>query len=80
LEFFSFVDRGLEAAALLEDLLCAFLVVPEIRFSDLSFGLLKLRGFSLRVKETSAAPPREPPGFRTLFLIRQSFLFVQRLG
>jgi hypothetical protein len=68
------VDCGLEAAALLEDLLCAVLVVPEIRFANLSFGLLKLRSFSFRVKETSAAPPREPPGFRTLFLIRQSLL------
>jgi hypothetical protein len=66
LEFFGFVDSGLEAAALLEDLLGAFLVVPEIRFSDLGFGLLKLRSFSLRVKETSAAPPREPPGFDRL--------------
>jgi hypothetical protein len=60
------VDCGLEAAALFEDFLRAILVVPEIRFANLSFGLLKLRSFSLRVKETSAAPPREPPDFRTL--------------
>lgn len=67
LELIGFVDRCLQPAALLEKPLGAVLIVPEIRFAYLCFRFLKLGRFSLRVKETSAAPPREPPGLRTSF-------------
>jgi len=42
LELFGFVDCGLQAASLLEDLLSAILIVPEVGFADLFFRLLKV--------------------------------------
>jgi hypothetical protein len=64
---------------LLEDLLSAVLIVPEIWFANLCFRLLKLGRFSLRVKETSAAPPREPPGLGTFVaVLRSSSVLVER--
>jgi hypothetical protein len=73
LELTGFVYCCLQAASLLEDLLGAVLIVPEIWFTNLCFRLLKLGRFSFGVKETSAAPPREPPGLRTFVSVPQSF-------
>ena len=56
------VQDLLHVPAALQDLLRFSLIVPEIGFANLFFGLLKVGRFPLRVKETSAAPPREPRG------------------
>jgi hypothetical protein len=71
-ELIGFVYGSLQAAALLEDFLSVFLIVPEVGSADLRFRLLKLGRFPLRVKETSAAPPREPPGLRTSVSVLRS--------
>jgi len=76
LELTGFVYRCLQATPLLEELLGAFLVVPEVRIANLGFRLLKLGRFSLRVKETSAAPPREPPDLRTFVVVLRSSLVL----
>jgi hypothetical protein len=72
LELFRFVDCCLQAASLLQDLLSSILIVPEIGFANLFFGFLKVGRFPLRVKETSAAPPREPRGLRTSVAVPRS--------
>jgi len=72
LELFGFIDCCLQAASLLEELLGPILIAPEFGFANLFFGLLKVGRFPLRVKETSAAPPREPRGLRTSVSVPQS--------
>jgi len=54
----------------------ALLVAPEIRFCGFFFYLGKLGAFGFRVKETSAAPPREPPGRRIFVAVLRSSIVL----
>jgi hypothetical protein len=50
----------------------ALLIVPEVGFSGFFFYLGEFSSFGIRVKETSAAPPREPPGLGTFVEVLRS--------
>jgi hypothetical protein len=67
-----FLDGCVEAAALTQDFLSALLIVPEVGLRAFFFYSTELCAFVIRVKETSAAPPREPPGLRTSVSVLQS--------
>jgi hypothetical protein len=69
-----FLDRGVEAAPLPENFLCALVIVPEVGLRALLFYFGKFGAFIVRVKETSATRRLERPGLRVFVLVLQSFL------
>jgi hypothetical protein len=71
---------GFDTASTAEDFLRALLVVPEVRFGGFFFYFGEFSAFGIGVKETSAAPPCEPPGRRIFVAVLRSLSILVEPG